>query len=111
MKQGIMALVFVALILSSSAALAVGPEPLELVGDCDGWTIDGFMFFGGSTQVDWTYWVSLAQGPDTLYQFSESGTLYSEGTFHFEGTWDMELCGDYTAVVVLMWVGGPCSSL
>jgi hypothetical protein len=99
----------VAMLAISSAAFAVGPEPFDFAADCDGWSLNGYMHFGGSTQVDWTFWVKLVQNGDTLYSYANSGILYSPGNFSFGAGWGDEFCGDLKAIVWFMWVGeyGP----
>ena len=112
MKRNAFVLLSAVLLLSlSSAAFAVGPDPFDGSGDCDGWTFGGKMYFGTWDYMDYDFTVELFQGDALMHSFFEEGTLYlSDGMeFMFNGRWGMELCGDYKVVVTFWWYGeyGP----
>jgi hypothetical protein len=112
MKRNALVLLSALLLLSvSSAVFAVGPDPLDLYADCEGWTISGIMHFGTWDHIDYYYRVALIEGMDTIQIYTGSGTVYDTGdpAFDIMGRWGMELCGDYKIYMYTQWIGqfGP----
>lgn len=112
MKRSVFVLLSAVLLLTvASAVYAVGPEPFDGSGDCDGWTFGGKMSFGTWDYMDYDFTVELFEGDVLVYSFFDEGTLYlSDGNmFMFNGRWGMELCGEYEMVVTFWWYGeyGP----
>jgi hypothetical protein len=113
MKRNALVLLSVfVLLLVSSAVFAIGPEPLEVLGDCEGWSVSGYMHFGSLEQMDYDVTVELYDGETLIYSHYEEGTLYlADGaTFNLGGRWgELELCGEYTLSVHFWWYGeyGP----
>jgi len=112
MKRNALVLLSALLLLSvSSAVFAVGPDPFDGSGDCDGWMFGGKMYFGSWDYMPYDFTVELYQGDALICDYFQEGTLYlSDGmNFSFSGPWCTELCGDYNMVVTFWWYGeyGP----
>jgi hypothetical protein len=112
MNRNALVLLSALLLLSvSSAAFAVGPDPLEGTADCDGWAFGGTMYFGTWDYMPYDFIVALYQGETLVCEYYQEGTLYlSDGmSFSFNGSWCADICGDYNMVIKFWWYGiyGP----
>jgi hypothetical protein len=65
--------------------------------DCDGWQVDGHIYFSGTAYADLVWVVRLNQGSTVVAEFTGSERIYQESPyFSYSAPWGMELCGDYT---------------
>jgi hypothetical protein len=106
MKRSVFVFLSVVLLLSvSSIAYAVGPDPLYFDGDCEGWSVSGFMHLSGGDQVEVDITIDLYEGDVLVYTTQVLDVIYADGDFLYDGSWGMELCGDYH-VEMTMWLVG-----
>lgn len=106
MKRNALVLLSAILLLSISSA-AFATIPFDGSGDCAGWTFSGSLMFGSADYMDVEYTVELFQGDDLLvYSIFEQVALHrNDADFVFNGSWGMELCGDYKLVIVFTFYG------
>ena len=90
-------LISAALVLCLSADVFATHGEIEPAADCYGWSIDGTFIFGYSKEAYIDYSVKLMQGGELVMEHTGTGmATEAEPDVHFGGTWDIELCGDYT---------------
>jgi len=65
--------------------------------DCDGWLVDGHIYFAGTAYADLVWTVRLNEGSTVIAEFTGSERIYIDSPyFSYSAPWGMELCGDYT---------------
>jgi hypothetical protein len=101
MKLHALALIVIALVLvGTGPALANHFSSLEGVADCDGFLVNGIIYFApGPYSIDVNYEVILTQGGTTIETITGTTVVPNAGigAFSTSGAWATELCGDYTA--------------
>jgi hypothetical protein len=112
MKRSVFVLLSAVLLLSvASTAFAAGPDPLYFENDCDGWVVRGYMHLDGGDQMEVDITIDLYQGDVLVSSVNVTDIIYAadDKNFLYEGSWGMELCGDYEAVMTMWLVGiyGP----
>lgn len=97
-----------ALWMIPTLASATHIDSLEATADCEGWSVDfRGIFLNNDSTADLTFSVVLSEPDGTEVERADvAETISTDGTtywalFHYEGTWDAELCGDYTALLDL----------
>ena len=104
MKRNALVLLSVLLLLAvSSTAFAILPE---CGGDCEGWMVGGSLKFGTLDYMPYEFTVELSQDNAVVFSYFEEGSIHrDDADFMFFGEWGMELCGDYTMVIVFTIYG------
>lgn len=108
MKRSIFVLLSVLLLLPVSSAL-FATVPLDGTGDCEGWTMSGTLNFGSTNNPDYMdveYTIELFQGTVLVYSLFEQTSVHrNDANFMFNGSWGMELCGDYKLMIAFKFYG------
>ena len=97
----VIVVVSLALLLAGTAQ-ATNLYSLDGLADCDGWQLDGVVRFGSAvSEVTISYVVDLSQGGSVVTSASgqflvTTDAPWREVPFGVAGTWDQDLCGDYT---------------
>ncbi len=102
MKSTVLSLsIFLLVALFAVNANATHPLELNFAADCYGWTFTGLMGVDTNTRyINVNYTVDLYQGGVIVFTYTEAGTIDpANPVVDFDGAWDMELCGDYTAKI------------
>jgi hypothetical protein len=85
------------------------PSDLSITGDadCDGWSISGEVQFGSANTADVDYSITLWQ--EGLEEQTAEGSLMVDSgmpSFNVVGSWEGELCGDFTVTGTVHMVAG-----
>jgi len=91
------------LLALSIVMVSTGANAAMLTADCDGWSI-GFSF---TVPADIEYTVDLYQGGEIIWTYTETATVPAGQHVMYSGTWDMELCGDYSVNLEFNYNMGP----
>jgi hypothetical protein len=101
-KTLLSATVFAILTLISGLAMATHMTDLSGNADCEGWEAAATVYWGSPLRVDLDYSVALIdQDGNEIARQEWAGQMLEYGApivYPFSGSWDMELCGDYTVV-------------
>lgn len=89
---------FILVLSMSTAASATYYASFFYDADCEGWSVNGSIHFGGGVTVaHMDYYVRLTQGSEVIAEFTGTPDILSDNpVFSFSDVWGMELCGDYT---------------
>jgi hypothetical protein len=73
-------------------------DMINAEADCEGWSVYACIVFGsGATMADVSYTFTLMQDSDVIATVTDQVTIYdSDPCLDVSGSWNMELCGDYT---------------